>query len=82
MTLGQRLKVAGTTVAFSGLLLASMFVSTPRGKAHDRDDDKDPRIEQGFDIAPVRLNLDGKDRDLVGLGSYLVNTGGQVMVVR
>jgi hypothetical protein len=76
MTLGQRLKVAGTTVAFSGLLLASMFVSTPRGRAHDRDDDKDPRIEQGFDIAPVHLNLEGKNRDLVGLGSYLVNTGG------
>jgi hypothetical protein len=53
MTSGQRLKVAGTSVAFSGLLLASMFVSTPRGRAHDRDDDKDPRIEEGFDIAPV-----------------------------
>src|SRR5262249_861604 len=73
MTPGQRLKVMGTTVAFSGLLLTSIFVSTPRGRAHDRDDDKDPRIEQGFDIAPVPLNLEGKDRDLVGLGSYIVN---------
>ena len=77
MTSGQQFKVAGTIVAFSGLLLATIFVSTPRGRAHDRDDDdKDPRIEQGFDIAPVPLNLEGKERDLVGLGSYLVNTGG------
>jgi hypothetical protein len=35
------------------------------------------RIDRGFEIAPVPLNLEGKDRDLVGLGSYLVNaTGG------
>jgi len=31
---------------------------------------------QGFAIAPVALNLDGKDSQLVGLGSYLVNAGG------
>ena len=34
------------------------------------------RIARGFEIAPVRLNLEGKDRDLVGLGSYLVNAVG------
>jgi len=31
------------------------------------------RIKVGFKIAPVPLNLDGKDPDLVGLGSYWVN---------
>jgi len=31
------------------------------------------RIRRGFEIAPVPLNLKGKDRALVGLGSYLVN---------
>jgi len=31
------------------------------------------RIRQGLDIAPVPLNFAGKDKDLVGLGSYLVN---------
>lgn len=36
----------------------------------------DSRIEQGFAIAPVPLNMEGKDRALVGLGSYLVNAGG------
>ena len=35
------------------------------------------RVTQGFAIAPVPLNLNGLDRNLVGLGSYLVNaTGG------
>ncbi len=75
MTLGQRLKVAGATVAFSGLVLAGMFVSSPRGKADDRGDNAESRIEQGFEIAPVPLNLEGKNRALVGLGSYLVNLG-------
>lgn len=33
-------------------------------------------IRIGFDIAPVPLNLRGKNEQLVGLGSYAVNTGG------
>jgi hypothetical protein len=31
------------------------------------------KIQQGFAIAPVPLNLVGKDPALVGLGSYIVN---------
>jgi cytochrome c553 len=32
------------------------------------------RIQKGFDITPVPLtNIKGKDRNLVGLGSYIVN---------
>ena len=31
------------------------------------------KIQIGFQIAPVKLNLAGKDRDPVGLGSYIVN---------
>ena len=34
------------------------------------------RVLQGYAIAPVALNLDGKDKELVGLGSYLVNAVG------
>lgn len=34
------------------------------------------RIEQGLTISPVPLDLRGKDPDLVGLGSYLVNAVG------
>jgi hypothetical protein len=47
----------------------------PRAHA-DNDDDTDSRVRIGFKIAPVHLNLDGKDHDLVGLGSYLVNAVG------
>ena len=31
------------------------------------------RVQRGLQIAPVPLNLQGKNRALVGLGSYLVN---------
>jgi hypothetical protein len=34
------------------------------------------KIERGFDIAPVPLDLEGKNRKLVGLGSYIVNAQG------
>ena len=34
------------------------------------------RIVRGFQIAPVPLNLQGKDLALVGLGSYIVNAQG------
>jgi hypothetical protein len=52
---------------------------------HARDWGKDPskeeraldsRIHVGFEIAPVPLDLEGKNRALVGLGSYLVNAAG------
>ena len=34
------------------------------------------QVQEGFAIAPVPLNLAGKNHDLVGLGSYLVNAIG------
>ncbi|MBJ6760945.1 cytochrome C [Myxococcaceae bacterium JPH2] len=34
------------------------------------------RIEKGLAVAPVTVNLTGLDRDLVGLGSYIVNAQG------
>ena len=43
-----------------------------RALAADSDDDE-ARVRAGFQIAPVPLNLAGKNRVLVGLGSYLVN---------
>jgi len=39
-------------------------------------DDDASQIQRGFEIAPVPLDLKGKNRALVGLGSYIVNTGG------
>ena len=42
------------------------------------DDHAQSQIKRGFEIVPqgVHLNLAGKNRALVGLGSYLVNTSG------
>jgi hypothetical protein len=37
------------------------------------------RVKRGFAIAPVKLNLRGKDPWLVGLGSYIVNAQGACM---
>ncbi len=37
-------------------------------------DDDATRIRIGFKVAPVPLKLRGKDPNLVGLGSYIVNT--------
>jgi hypothetical protein len=39
----------------------------------DVDDGDQVQIRTGFEIAPVPLNLEGKDPRLVGLGSYIVN---------
>jgi hypothetical protein len=38
--------------------------------------ESDSRIQQGFAVAPVSLDLKGKNPALVGLGSYIVNAQG------
>jgi hypothetical protein len=76
MTQGQRLKALCVTFVCAGAAMAATLFSSPRGRAEDRGDESDSRIERGFEIAPVPLRLEGKNRALVGLGSYLVNLGG------
>ena len=51
-----------------------VMLSTPLRLQAEQSEDS--RIDQGFAIAPVPLNLAGKNHDLVGLGSYLVNAAG------
>jgi hypothetical protein len=66
---GRALVVA---VALTGCLgLMGHWPST--AAAHEREDFDESRVRRGLEIAPVPLNLKGKDRALVGLGSYLVN---------
>src|SRR5690349_9888616 len=46
-------------------------------RADDKHDKRDEsRIRQGFEIAPVPLHFERKNRALVGLGSYIVNAVG------
>jgi hypothetical protein len=51
-----------------------------RGRDRDGDDEdalkSDSRVERGFQIAPVTLDLHGRKRAMVGLGSYIVNGQG------
>jgi hypothetical protein len=72
MTPKHWLRAAATAAVFAGILFAGLVISSTRLRAHDQDDE-DSKIRIGFDIAPVHLNLAGKDRELVGLGSYIVN---------
>ena len=75
MTLSNFTKTTGAGVALALIVLMGMLISSPRGRAQGESDDAS-RIRQGFAITPVPLNLTGKNRDLVGLGSYLVNAVG------
>ena len=75
MTPMQFVKPAGAVAAFAGVLIVGMLIKSPHVKADDGDSEES-KIKQGFLIAPVPLNLKGKDRELVGLGSYIVNAQG------
>jgi len=68
---------SAVSLCFGGAFLTTIVLaSVAGGRAQDRDDEGDGRIQQGFRIAPVPLNLRGKNRALVGLGSYIVNAQG------
>lgn len=51
---------------------ALTLVATSEG-ARPAPNTEESRIQRGFQIAPVPLNLKGRNRALVGLGSYIVN---------
>ena len=59
------------------IALGSFFVLVitmqPPAPAQGQGNGGESEIQRGFEIAPVPLNLAGKNRGLVGLGSYLVN---------
>jgi hypothetical protein len=65
---------AGVVVTLGVIAIGVTSIGSPRVRADD--DDQQVKIQIGFQIAPVKLNLAGKDPALVGLGSYLVNAIG------
>ena len=75
MAHGKHLKFFWTAVAIAAALIL-LLINSPKGSAADGGDDSESKVQRGFAIAPVSLNLVGKNRSLVGLGSYLVNTSG------
>jgi hypothetical protein len=68
------------SIAAVTALLVGIAVKPAVRAGDDGRDSTDARIQIGLDIAPVTLNLNGKNRDLVGLGSYLVNAVGDCNV--
>jgi hypothetical protein len=75
----SRLKTAGVITAFAAIILAGMMNSSRQVRARDDeggDEREESMIRRGFEIAPVNLTYDQKDRKLVGLGSYIVNAVG------
>ncbi len=62
--------------ALAMVIVVGLLIHSPRAKAQDSGNDDESKIKQGFAIAPVQLNMVGKNRALVGLGSYLVNAVG------
>jgi hypothetical protein len=78
MTPTNLAKTATAGGALALVTLVGMLLTSQRGSAQNGNDDAG-RIQQGFAIAPVPLNLAGKNSEqvaLVGLGSYLVNAVG------
>jgi len=77
MTDSKFFKTTGVITAFVAVVVAGMVTNSRRVIAHDDDDERDEaRVHRGFEIAPVPLDLVGKNRSLVGLGSYIVNAVG------
>jgi hypothetical protein len=69
----NRVLLAAATLCGVAILMAVSTVPLAADRGHDN---KDPRIQRGYNIAPVPLNVRRLDRDLVGIGSYIVNTAG------
>jgi hypothetical protein len=66
------------TICAGFIGLALLSGSTPAATAEPLSclQGQTTKITKGFRISPVPLNLDGRNRDLVGLGSYIVNAQG------
>ena len=65
--------------ALVGMAAVSMMCTllpTSAVYSQKKDEGQESQIRRGFEIAPVPLNLNGKNRALVGLGSYIVNAQG------
>src|SRR5262249_56164018 len=58
---------------FAAIVTVGTFIASSPAQGQGAANDYESKSERGLAIAPVPLNLAGKDRDLVGLGSYLVN---------
>lgn len=72
--MNRTMKIA---VLLTAVVLLTVLTNSSTGQESDNGSEKakaeKKRILKGLEIAPVPLNFKKKDRDLVGLGSYIVN---------
>ena len=72
--MNRSMKIAVLLTAF---VLVTVLTNSSTGQNNDQGDERakaeKKRIQQGLEIAPVNLTFRNRDRDLVGLGSYIVN---------
>lgn len=73
MEFKQISKIAGVFVVFGAIVFAGILSNTRTARAVGDEDNDESKIRRGFEIAPVHLNLAGKNPALVGLGSFIVN---------
>ena len=74
------LHICGRALMALGLVTASTMAASGADRDRDERDDRpsENQVKRGFEIVPagVALNFTGKNRALVGLGSYVVNSSG------
>jgi hypothetical protein len=68
--------MAACFVTLGAIVLVGTLRTSPPVHAQNQWDDEATLVRIGYQIAPVPLNLAGKDPNLVGLGSFLVNAVG------
>jgi hypothetical protein len=74
MNVKRTLIALATAAAFTALLAVGSLSGITRAQADDAEGGSEQaKIRIGFEVAPVPLNMAGKDPALVGLGSYYVN---------
>lgn len=76
MALKQSVKATVAVAAVGIVAVAGVYLSSARVHADERDNDRESYkelVKIGLRIAPPFINKRGLDRDLVGLGSFIVN---------
>jgi hypothetical protein len=69
----RNMRLAKCLSGSAALVLLAALGLNSSSAANEGTDDLEGVSRRGLEIAPVPLNLKGKDRVLVGVGSYIVN---------
>lgn len=71
MTLRHYRTLASIAAFSAAAVLGAVITMTPHARADSSQSDS--RIQAGYNMAPVKLNVKGLNPALVGIGSYIVN---------